>query len=77
MKMTLHVKGFKIDRRKVANLVGATNTTDPLIDIGIRVIVGQLDCSAYLKIVAPPSLDGVGYLALIVALEIGDGSRRD
>ena len=72
------MKGFKIDRQRFENFVGATNITDPLIESrGFCVIVGQLDRSTYLKTVAPPSLDGVRYLALIVALEIGDGSRRD
>jgi hypothetical protein len=73
--MTLYVKGFKIDRQKVANIVGANDRNDPLVDTGIRVIVGRLNRPAYLNIVGgyePPSPDGERHLALIIALEIGD-----
>jgi hypothetical protein len=37
--MTLYVKGFKIDRQKVANVVEARDRIDPLVDTGIQVIV--------------------------------------
>jgi hypothetical protein len=39
--MTLYVKGYKVDRQKVANIVGA-----PLVEAGIRAIVDRLDRSA-------------------------------
>ena len=37
--MTLYVKGFKIDRQKVADVVEARDRIDPLVDTGIQVIV--------------------------------------
>ena len=40
--MTLYVKGFKIDRQKVANIVKAKRS-DPLVDAGIRIVVEQLN----------------------------------
>jgi hypothetical protein len=68
--MTLYAKGFKVDRQKVANIVGA-----PLIEAGIRrAIVDRLDRSAYLSIEGgyePPGPDGMRDLAFIIALEIG------
>jgi hypothetical protein len=73
--MTLYVKGFKIDRQKVANVVGARDSVDHLVDAAIRVIMGQLNRSAYLNLVGgyePPSPDGERHLALIIALEIGE-----
>jgi hypothetical protein len=48
--MTLYVKGFKIDRQKVANIVGASNINDPLVDAGINAVVKRINRSAYLKI---------------------------
>jgi hypothetical protein len=77
--MTLYVKGFKIDRQKVANTVEARDTIDPLVDIGIQLVVGRLDRSAYLRIVTgyePLSPDGERHLALIIALEIGDDKNE-
>lgn len=73
--MTLYVKSYKIDSQKVANIVGAINRVDPLVDTGIRVIVCRLNRSAYVDIVGgnePPGPNGERYLALIIALEIGD-----
>jgi hypothetical protein len=58
--MTLYVKGFKIDRQRVADIVEAKRS-DPRVDAGIRVVVEQLNRSAYLDIVTgyePPSPDG-------------------
>ena len=49
--MTLYVKGFKIDRQRIANLLKVTSTTDPLVEGGIRVVVGRLNREAYIKIV--------------------------
>jgi hypothetical protein len=37
--MMLYVKGFKIDRQKVTDIVEAEDREDPLIDAGICVIV--------------------------------------
>ena len=76
--MTLYVKGFKIDRQKVADIVEAKRS-DPLVDAGIRVVVEQLNRSAYLDIVTgyePPSPDGKRHLALVIALEIDDDEER-
>ena len=75
--MTLYVKGFKIDRQKVADIVEAERS-DPLVDAGIRVVVEQLNRSAYLDIVTgyEPSSDGKRHLALVIALEIDDDEER-
>ena len=73
--MTLYVKGFKIDRGKVAKIVGAKNRLDRLVGFGIRGVVEQLNRSAYLSIEVgrePPGPDGERRSALIVALEIGE-----
>jgi hypothetical protein len=72
--MTRYAKGFKIDRQKVANMIEAPRG-DPIVDTGIRVVVEQLNRSAYIRIVVgcePPSADGQRHLALVIALEIGD-----
>jgi len=69
--MTRYVKGFKIDRQKVADVVGAKDELDLLVESAIDVIVDKLNRSAYLSIVAgcePPSPDGERNLALIIAL---------
>jgi hypothetical protein len=34
--MTLYVKGFKIDRRKVAGIIEATRTNELVVHAGIR-----------------------------------------
>jgi len=76
--MALYVKGFKIDRQKVADIVEAKRS-DPLVDAGIRVVVEQLNRSAYLDIVTgyePPSPDGKHHLALVIALEIDNDEGR-
>jgi hypothetical protein len=52
---------------------------DPVVDAGIRVVVEQLNRSAYIDIVAgyePPSPDGQRHLALVIALEIDDDEER-
>jgi hypothetical protein len=72
--MTLYVKGFKVDREKVAKLVGARDIDDPLVETGISVIVNRLNRSAYLRIEGGYELsssDGERHLHLIIALEIG------
>jgi hypothetical protein len=76
--MTLYVKGFKIDRQKVADMIGAPRG-DPVVDAGIRVVVEQLNRSAYIDIVAgyePPSPDGQRHLALVIALEVDNDEER-
>ena len=76
--MTLYVKGFKIDRQKVADMVEAPRG-DPVVDAGIRVVVEQLNRSAYIDIVAgyePPSPDGQRHLALVIALKIDTDEER-
>ena len=73
--MTRYVKGFKIDSQKVADIVGAKDELDPVVESAIDVIVDRLNRSAYLRIVVgcePPSPDGERNLALIIALEIGE-----
>jgi hypothetical protein len=68
--MTLYVKGFKVDKQKVANIVGA-----PLVHASISAVVDGLNRSAYLSIEGgyePPGPDGMRGLAFIVALEIGN-----
>ena len=45
--MTIYVKGYKIDRQKIANMLEARDEEDPLVDAGIRVIVERLNRSAY------------------------------
>ena len=77
--MTLYVKGFKIDKQKVADIVEATNRNEPLVDPGICVVVEQLNRSAYINIVTgyePPNPDGKRHLAPNIALEIDDDEER-
>jgi len=77
--MTLYVKGFKIDRRKIANLVEVTSVTDPLVEAGIDVVVQRLNRDGYLKLVAGYEgwrPDGNRRLAMIIALEIDDDEER-
>ena len=76
--MPLYVKGFKIDRQKVADVVEAPRG-DPIVDAGIRVVVEQLNRSAYIDIVTgyePPGLDGERHLALIIALAFDEEEKR-
>jgi hypothetical protein len=76
--MTLYVKGFKIDRQKVADMIKAPRG-DPIVDTGIRVVMEQLNRSAYIRIVVgyePLSADGQCHLALVIALEIDDDEER-
>jgi hypothetical protein len=40
--MMLYVKGFKIDRQKVVEIV-ESQRSDPLVDVAIRVVVEQLN----------------------------------
>lgn len=42
--MTVYVKGFKIDRQKVADMAGVPRG-DPLVDAGIRSVVDLLNRS--------------------------------
>jgi hypothetical protein len=54
---------------------GSTDRLGDLVENAICVIVHQLNRSAYLNIVGgyePPGPDGKRYLALVIALEIGD-----
>ena len=77
--MTLYVKGFKIDRQKIANLVEVTSETDPLVEAGIHVVVERLNRDAYLKIMTGYEgrrADGKRRLALVIALEIDDDEER-
>ena len=59
-------------REKVANIVGAKDTYDPLVMAGISVIVGRLNRSACLSIKGGYELDGERHFCFIFALEIGD-----
>ena len=73
--MTLYAKGFKVNREKVVNIVGARDGADPLVDTGICVILSRLNRSAYLRIEGGYELsspDGERHLALIIAMEIGN-----
>ena len=77
--MTLYVKGFEIDRRKIADILEVTSTTDPLVEAAIRVVVERLNRDAYLKIVTgyePLDSDGNRLLALVIALEIDDDEEK-
>ena len=59
--MTIYVKGYKIDRQKIANMLEARDEEDPLVDAGISVIVERLNRSAYTNIATgyePPSAMG-------------------
>jgi len=64
--MTLYVKGFKIDRQKIANLLKVTSTTDPLVEGGIRVVVGRLNREAYIMIVKGTEFTRRGSLILAI-----------
>ena len=70
-----YVKGFKIDRQKVANVVGAKDRVDPLVDTSIHSIVRLLNRSVYLRMEVgwepATTPDGERPLVLIIALEIG------
>jgi len=77
--MTLYAKGFKIDRQRIANLLGVTATNDPLVEAGMSVVVDRLNRDAYRRIVAgyePRSPDGICHLELIVALHIDNDEQR-
>ena len=72
-------EGFEIDRQKIANLLKIPNTTDPLVEGGIRVVVGRLNRDAYIKIMTeyePPGPDGKRHLALVIVLEIDNDEER-
>ena len=76
--MTVYVKGFKIDRQKVADMAGVPRG-DPLVDAGIRSVVDLLNRSAYIKIVGgyeEPGPDGHRPLALIIALEFCEDKEK-
>ena len=77
--MTLYVKDFEIDRRKIADILEVTSTTDPLVEAAIHVVVEWLNRDTYLKIVTgyePPDSDGNCLLALVIALEIDDDAEK-
>jgi len=77
--MTLYVKGFKIDRRKIANLLEVTSETDPLVEAGIHVVVERLNRDAYLKIVTGyegRDPDGNRNVEMIIALEFDKDEER-
>jgi len=77
--MTLYVKGFKIDRQRIANILGVTRTDDPRVEAGISVVVKRLNRDAYLRIVTgyePRCSDGMRHVALIIALHIDDDEER-
>ncbi|KAF8802227.1 hypothetical protein BYT27DRAFT_7197315 [Phlegmacium glaucopus] len=75
-----YVKGYKIDRQKVASMV-EVDCHDPEVDEYIRVIVHQLPRSAYKYITAAkehnPPADPMedGHLALIIVLEAGQDEK--
>ena len=55
-------------------MVGVRDVIDPYVDAAIPIIVGQLDRSAYLRIVCgwvPATPDTERHLALIIALAFG------
>ena len=79
VNMTLYVKGFKIDRRKIANLLEVTSETDPLVEAGISVVVERLNRDAYLKMVTGyegRDPDGNRNVELIIALEFDKDEER-
>lgn len=43
------IKSYKIDRQRVADIVEARDSKDPLVDAGIRTVVDRLNRSAILK----------------------------
>ena len=72
--MTLYVKGFKIDRQKIADAVGTKVRVDPVVEAAIDFIVHRLNRSAYLNIELGhdlPGPEGERRLALIIALATG------
>jgi hypothetical protein len=73
--MTLYVKGYKIDKKKVAEIVEAKDEQDPLIDSGTYTVVRRLNRHAYLSVengIEPPTTDGKLRLSIVIALEIGE-----
>jgi hypothetical protein len=73
--MPRYVKGFKLDRQKVANVIGAKDRMDPLVETGIQVMIRQINRSAYLRIEGgyePPGPDGERHVSIIIALAIGN-----
>ena len=73
-----YVKGFKIDRKKVADVADVESDRDAEVDAYIRVILSGLNRSGYKFIAAahehtPPGQipDGRTRLALIIVLEEG------
>jgi hypothetical protein len=77
--MTLYVKGFKIDKQKVADIVGASDKKDPLVVTGFNVILGRLNRDGYLNISGgyePPGPDGERHLSMIIALAFGEDEEE-
>jgi hypothetical protein len=70
----MYAVGYKICMQKVADLIGAKDVKDPLVDTAIHEIFGRLNRSAYLRIEAgfeAPGPDGKRKLIIIIALAIG------
>jgi hypothetical protein len=75
--MTFYVKGFKIDREKIAQVLGAGHIYDPLVEAGIAELVEGLNRKGYLRILTAynsesPGSDGFRHLVLIIALQISE-----
>lgn len=73
-----YVKGFKIDRQKVADTVDLPDPCDPEVDDYIRIIIHDLNRSGYKFIGAvhernPPGQqpDGRTHLAVLIILDEG------
>lgn len=73
-----YVKGFKLDRQKIAKVAGVGNPSDPEVDEYIRVIISGLNRGGYKFIGTvhehtPPGqqADGSTHLAVAIVLELG------
>ena len=71
-----YVKGFKIDRNKVANMI-EVDPADQEVDEYFRVIVHMIPRTAYKFITSAknpnvPIDQSDGHLALVIVLEVGD-----
>jgi hypothetical protein len=75
--MTIYVKGFKIDRQKLANML-EVEAEDPRIMIGINIVVQKLNRSAYKNIEGgyEPTVDGHRQLVHIIAMDYGDNEEQ-
>jgi hypothetical protein len=74
--MTLYVKGYKVNKKKIAvEMVETKTEEDPLIYSAIYTVVRRLNRDAYLSVengVEPPTVDGKLRLSMVIALEIGE-----